>query len=472
MLRDLAILLTYASFFVLGAVSPFVLILGYVWVDTFLPQAVAYSLLRGMPVSQMAAIAGIGAYFLLDRRSPPRPSTIMALTLLMGSWVTLTATWAVVPDAAWWKWDWAFKTVVFSAFIPFFFRTRVQIEAFIQVFLFSAVIHILTVGLKSLIGGARYNNNLGILFDSNSGLAESSTLATVSIMLIPIMLWLRRHSLLVPAKLRTPLYTGMIVLNCAAAIGTFARTGLIGFLVVGAGMWVRSRYKIASTLLLGVAGTCIALLVPDAWVARVSTIASPEQESSAGTRLAVWRWTLEFVQSHPFGGGFEAYRVNVIQNTNADGEVIVQYGRAFHSIYFEMLGEHGWVGLGLFLTLAVISIMTLRSTIRRTRRVPELEWCHDLAGALQTAAFVLFACGSFIGIGFQPIVWYVFALTAATAQYARRVFGAAPTGSPHWKTRFAPAAPNGTSPPATAASGFGSKGGQTGTESRANASPM
>ena len=439
-MRELALLLTYTSFFALGAISPFVLVLGYVWVDNFVPQEVSYGLLRGLPVSQVVAIGAIGAYMLLDRRSPPRPDAIMGLTVLMAVWITLTNYWAVSPSDAWNKWDWAFKNVLLSAFMPFFIRSRVQIEAFIQVYIGAALIHIMPVGIKSALSGGSYGVQLGILSGSNSGLAESSTLAAVAIMFIPVMLCLRKHSILMPAKLRTPLYTGLIVVCCVAAVGTYARTAMIAFLVVGAGMWIRSRRKIGFTVLLGIAALVGSFFVSDAWVSRISTIKDPTQESSANTRILVWKWTLDFVQEHPFGGGFSSYVVNRLLDVSEHGTVLsVQFGRAFHSIYFEMLGEHGWLGLGLFLVIAATSLLTLRSVMRRTRKVPGLEWCRDLAAAVQTATLVLLACGAFVGIGFQPMYWYLFALAASLSQYVRRVTAAQPAARPRVEARSTPA---------------------------------
>ena len=50
--------------------------------------------------------------------------------------------------------------------------------------------------------------------------------------------------------------------------------------------------------------------LPDSYTARMSTIENHEGDESASTRVEVWRWTLEYVQDHPFGGGFDAYRSN------------------------------------------------------------------------------------------------------------------------------------------------------------------
>ena len=74
----------YISFFAVGSVAPFVLSLGYVWVDIFNPQRVARALLQGVPLSLIIAIAAIGAYLVLDRRSPQSPVVTVFTLLLMG----------------------------------------------------------------------------------------------------------------------------------------------------------------------------------------------------------------------------------------------------------------------------------------------------------------------------------------------------------------------------------------------------
>ena len=245
MLRSLYILLVYLSFLGMGTLAPFVFSLGYVWVDLFRPQQVAYIILPSIPVTMIMGALAFGAYFLMDRRAPPRLNLTLILTLLWGGWITITTIFlAVAPEAAWMKWDWAVKTVLFSAFIPFVIRSRVQIEAFLQVYLFALCIHILPTGLKTMISGGGYGRELGVV-GGNTGFGEGSTLATTSIMMIPIIVWLMRHNVLMPRlKLVRLMYIGLAVVALACTVGTYARTGLVGMMVVGAVMWFRSERKV------------------------------------------------------------------------------------------------------------------------------------------------------------------------------------------------------------------------------------
>jgi probable O-glycosylation ligase (exosortase A-associated) len=422
-MRDLLLLAVYVAFLVLGSAAPFILSLGYVWVDAFRPQDVAYGLLAGLPVAMVMGTAAIGGWLLMDRRSPAPIGLTVFLLLLFAFWVTLsTVEWAQVPGMAWWKWDWAFKTIVFSAFIPMVFRSRVQIEAFLQVYLFAVAAHFLPYAGKTLLSGGGYGVSLGLV-QGNSGLAEGATLATVSVAIIPLALFFRRNTRILPnGRVTDLLYLGLVVACVIAAVGTYQRTGLVGLATVAVLTLLRARRKWLAALLITAGAFGVAALTTDAWNTRISTIGEYQQESSALTRLLVWQWTLDFVRVHPFGGGFGVSELSriVFPGTDDAGEPLVVVGRAFHSIYFEVLGEQGWVGLALFLGLGVSTFLAQRRIIRNVGAHPELAWAADLARALGTSLIVLLVCGAFISIAFQPMYYYLFGISAALLHHVRR----------------------------------------------------
>jgi probable O-glycosylation ligase (exosortase A-associated) len=422
MLRSLDLTFLFLAFLVVGSSAPFVLCLGYVWVDGFNPQLIATAILNHLPDSLIMALAAIGGYFVLDRRSP-RLDPIMVLALIMATYVTMsTALWSVAPGYAWPKWNFAFKTIMFSAFIPLVFRSRIQIEAFMQIWIFSLVGQFLPVGIKTLIHGGGYGIALGLV-DSNSGLAEGSTLAGVSIMIVPIILFLRANTRIVPRSFITDLvYSGLIVGAVAAAVGTYERTGLIAMIVAGTGLWLRARRKVLFGIIAGMAAAAVILLTSQAWNARISTIDDYNQETSALGRILVWKWTLGFVSTHPFGGGFNAFQVDRIEfpGTPSHPEPVVIFGKAFHSIYFEVLGEQGYLGLALFLGTAVVAFLALQGVARQTKHMEGMGWCREMAYALQISLLTLLASGAFIGIAFQPMFWYLFALSACLRQHVKQ----------------------------------------------------
>ena len=423
MLRSLYLTGIYLSFFVLGRATPFVLALGYLWVDTFSPQAIASSILTSIPVSLVMAVAAIGSYIVVDREKG-RLTAMSVLLILFAVWVTMTtAFWAEVPASAWEKWNYAFKTICFAAFLPFVFRSRIQIESLMQIYLFSLMVHFLPVGVKTIISGGGYGKDLGVI-GGNALLSEGSTLAGVSLMLIPMIFYLRKHTLIMPRSIVTQLgYSGLITLALAAAIGTYERTALIGMVVVGIGIWIRSRRKVLYGVIGVLAVMGVASATSDAWNQRISTIKHFDTEGSALGRILVWEWTLGYVAEHPLGGGFNSYKVDRVVFPPADpnDDPIIKTGIAFHSIYFEVLGEQGYVGLGIFFAIIGLALMQLQKVARLTRNIEEMLWARELAYALQVSLVTLLACGSFIGIAFQPMLYYLFALAACLHAHVRQV---------------------------------------------------
>ena len=138
-------------------------------------------------------------------------------------------------------------------------------------------------------------------------------------------------------------------------------------------------------------------------------------------RILVWRWALDFVSSHPFGGGFWAYLVDRIEIPGVDGgPPSVQYARAWHNIFVAVLAQNGFVGITLYVSMIVLTLSGLQRVQRLTRRIPEHLWCADFAQALQVCLITLFAAGNFVEFGWQPVIWYLFSMAVALREYVRR----------------------------------------------------
>lgn len=412
----------------MGFSAAFAAALGFVWVDIVKPQQLAYGIITGMPLSFMAAIATLGMYILKDRKHVPRFTPILALIALLLVWATLTTYMSHFPTQAWAKWDWASKVLLFALIIPYVFRSRIQIEAFILVFVFAAATIFFSAGVKSMMGGGGYGV-LSIMGSGNTGLAESSTLALVCVMLIPVILFLMRHTVLLPRNLVVQLFfIGLIVTALAAVVGTSARTGVIAVIVLCAISIFKSRRRL---LWIGcVAIAAIVLMNIDLantpWGARMSTIETYDADSSALGRIKVWEWTVEFIGSHPLGGGFDSYLHNRIDGVLNDGTI--RYipegyigGKAFHSIYFEMLGEQGIPGFIIYYLLIILALLKLHSLKRKWRNHAGMAWLSDLADAMISAIIVFLAGGAFIGVAYQPVIFYLLSLTVAMDQYTVRV---------------------------------------------------
>ena len=428
-MTDLLLVLCFVGFIALGTMAPFVFSLGYVWVDTFSPHLLSYGLLNSIPVSFLIGAAAFASYILFDRRNPPRLTLLLGLYFALAVWITLTNFWAVMPVEAFSKFDVSIKTLLFAAFMPFVFRTRVQIEAFVQVMLFAAAAHILPWGIKTAVSGGGYDRSLGLLGVNATWLSESSAVSAICFTFIPIMLVLARQNILLPPSRYTQaVFYGLSGLFAIAAVGTYARTAIVGLVVMSAGLWWRAKRKIGFAIVGAVALMGLLSFTSDAWTARVSTSTEYQTESSAVTRLLVWRWTWDYALQNPLGGGFNVFLINRIETKGSpDQPPVVQFGRAFHNIYFAVLGEHGFPGLALYLSIQGLTFLGLHATRKRLRGQPEHAWCYDLAGALQIALATMLACANFVDMSFSPLIWNMLALGMCLNYYGLRAVPATKT---------------------------------------------
>lgn len=427
-MQSLFLTAVFSSLMYMGFSAAFAAALGFVWVDIVKPQQLAYSIINGLSLSMIAALATLTLFAAKDRKFPPKFGSLLILIALFALWVTFTTSLSAFPIRAWAKWDWASKVLIFAILIPYIFRSRVQIEAFILVFIFAASTIFFSAGVKTVLGGGGYGT-LAVLGSGNTGLSESSTLAIVCVMLIPLIVFVMRHSLLFPKNILTyGLFSGIIVAALATVVGTNARTGIIAVATLCILSMLKSRKRFW-----WVAGTALVAIVlanldlsSTSWGARMSTIETYNSDSSALGRLKVWEWTLGFIGSNPLGGGFDAYVHNRIAAVSQDG--VIEYfpewqlaGKAFHSIYFEVLGEQGIPGFIMYFLMILLALLKLRSLKKAWRNHAGMAWLVALADALTTAIVIFLAGGAFVGIAYQPFIFYMVSLTVAIDQYAARV---------------------------------------------------
>ncbi len=261
------------------------------------------------------------------------------------------------------------------------------------------------------------------MVDNNSGLYESSTISTIAVALIPLILWFTRFGTIFPPDWRVKLFCFALVFACLLIpIGTEARTGLVCIGVLGVLMLRNAKRRFLYIGAAALIGLVAIPFLPSSFTSRMETIQGFQGDESANTRLAVWSWTWDYVQDHPMGGGFEAYRQNRIQvatvNARTTGEVQIvstqtqaDEGRAYHSAYFEMLGEQGFPGLILFLLIHGIGLVRMELIRRRYRRAEgDDAWISPLATALQNFQLIYLVGAVFVGIAYQPFVYLMLAV--------------------------------------------------------------
>ena len=430
---DVALFLTVMAMFLLGLRRPFIWVLAYLYIDILAPQKIGWTLTPMLPISLIAFLLAFAGWAFADPKSDTKFTLRQGIMCALLAYCFMTLQWADFPIEAHEKWDWVWKALVFAIFLPVTLITRLRIEAAALVLVLTAGAIIISAGMKTALGGGGYEN-LYLFVNDNSNIYESSTLATVSIALIPIILWFTRHGTIFPPDWRVKTFAGLLIFACLLIpIGTEARTGLLCIGVLGILMLRDVRNRLMYVMAAGALGVAALPFLPASYYERMATLGSVESDESASTRMQVWMWTLDYVSEHPLGGGFDAYRGNKFTYrmpvTREEGGALVteiqdvtDAGRAYHSSFFEMLGEQGWPGLIMWLSLHALGLLQMERIRRkwRNRTNPAEQWQGPLASALQFSNIVYLVGATFQGIAYQPVFLMLIGLQIALWTYCRK----------------------------------------------------
>jgi probable O-glycosylation ligase (exosortase A-associated) len=422
------------TLFALGLRRPYLWVLAYLYVDILSPQKVSWGFLNKLPISLMAFVLAFAGWIMLDAKRDSRFTLRQGLIALLLVYCGISTMFADFPVEAMEKWGWVWKALVFAIFLPLTLRTRLRIESAALIMVLTAGAIIIGGGIKTVAGGGGYGS-LRLFVDDNTGLYEGSTLSMVAIALIPLIWWTVKHGTIFPSDWRVKLFAAALTFSCLLIpIGTQTRTGLLCIALLAVLALRHAKRRFLYVGLMGLAAMVAIPFLPASYTQRMSTIENHKSDQSASTRVAVWMWTLEYVGDHPMGGGFDAFRGNKVKvetveaegsanNVSRDVNEIYDQGRAYHSAYFEMLGEQGWPGLILWLWLQALGLWQMEKIRRRyqKRTGPSEQWQGPLANALQQAQLVYLAGGLFIGIAYQPFVFMLIGLQCALWSYLKRV---------------------------------------------------
>lgn len=432
-MRDLFFIAFLGAFGLLALRRPFLLVAVYAYIDIVSPQRLCYFLLNSIPISFLAFVAMMGWWLVIDDKKDCRFSMRQVLMLVLLAWCGYTTMTADFPVEAMTKWNWVWKAIVAGVFLPLTLRTRLRIEALSLFMVLCASTIIINGGMKTATSGGGYGV-LNLMVDNNSGLYEGSIISCVAVSLIPLILWLANHGTIFPQDWKTKGFAYALCFACLLMpVGTEARTGLVCIVILAGMMLLRSKRRFVYGPLMLVAALVAVPFLPASFTQRMGTIENHEGDESASTRVAVWKWTLDYVKQHPGGGGFDNYLQNSFtyfaQSTVTDGggtrierRLVTDHGRAYHSAYFELLGEQGYFG---FFIWALIHGLCLIRTERlrrlyRNRDGPDERWIAPYAIALQQGHVIYMIGSAFVGIAYQPFVFMLLSLQIGLDTYLTR----------------------------------------------------
>jgi len=379
------------------------------WLSFMNPHRLCYGFMMNAPVVMGSALATMLG-MLLSRDRPQfiwgREVIVLILFLL---WMGVTTTQAFYPDLAWEQYIKVLKIQFLTFMTLMLLTTRERAHVFVWIIVLSLGFYGIKGGIFTLVHGGVYRvqGPLGTFIGGNN------ELALALVMTIPLMRYL--HLQETRAWIRLGLMAAML-LTALAAIGSQSRGALVAVAVTTGIFWLKSRGKfLMAVLIAGGVGLVVAIM-PQTWYERMQTIKTYEEDASAMGRIYAWKTAWNIAKDRITGGGFETFQWDVFRRY-AD---VFQGSRDVHSIYFEVLGEHGFIGLFLYLTLLGLSWLKCSRVIRQAKRDKALSWARDLAAMVQVSMIAYMAGGAFLGLAYFDMVYSLIVLVVITAHLVER----------------------------------------------------
>jgi putative inorganic carbon (hco3(-)) transporter len=400
-MRDLVIAMIVFGSVPFTFVRPYIGLLVFFWLSLMNPHRMTWGFAYTLRVAMIAGAATVVAW--LVSRDPKHPplSTPVVLLFLFTVWITVCTLFAIHQEEAWTKWSQVIKILGMTFVAMCLLQERQRLQLMVWVIAVSLGFYGARGGVFTILTGGNYR----VWGPPDTFIADNNQLALAMIMTLPLLWYL--YLTTVQRWLRLGVL-GVGGLTMIAILGTHSRGGLVALLVMLSSLWLKSRYKVITGVGAVVALLALFAFLPDHWHNRMDSIQNYEQDTSVRQRFEVWRYAYLVALQRPIvGGGFGIFN---------DKERFMQLlpdsmgARSAHSIYFEVLGETGFVGLGLFLLLGVGTALTAGSVIRMTRGRPDLDWARNLAAMLQVSVIGYAAAGAFLNLGFFDLYYAIIAL--------------------------------------------------------------
>jgi probable O-glycosylation ligase (exosortase A-associated) len=413
-MRDILFLSVMLTMVPLALRYPMIGVMGWAWTALLSPPDWLYSYMAGVPFNKLFAAVTVISMVLAARQLNFRMNRELWLILCLFVVATISAIFSIDQGDAGWTLYWRLaKIMVFAFVITAVVRTRLDIHALLLAVALGMGFVGLSEGLFYLVSGG------GHKIVGNRSVGDNNALAVVLLMVVPVIVYLASQAEVRIVKLIGFASVGLVV---TAIIGTFSRGGLIGLVALVLFMLAQSRRKGVGLLAVTVVAVIVVLVAPESWYHRMDTISDASQDSSFMGRVVAWKISTMIALARPlFGGGFHAVQHAFAWSYYGHDMQLLSFiptpepdvfPHAAHSIYFETLGDLGFIGLILFLGLIVTIYRNASVTRRLATGRPDLRWAADLARALQASLVAYMVAGAAVSMSYVDFFYILVAVSS------------------------------------------------------------
>lgn len=418
-MRDLVLLGLLPVMLYAMAQRPFIAVGMWLWTALFFPNGWVYGVAGYIRYNLLFTAVAIIGYLIYKHKPKVQLGMVGTFVLLFFLWtIGSTATTIGNPAVAFEYWVRFFKVVMLFVFVVLTIKDKLHVDFVLWCLMLSVGFYADLESLKFLASGGGHK----IVGMSGHVLGDRNELSLAFVMTLPVAYYLLREY----GKRSRVLQLGLLGTMAAlviAVIGTGSRGGFVALAALGVYMYIKSDHKVLATVLIAILIAGLTPYISHEYAQRLDTIQTADEDSSFMSRVVSWKLSLIMASRHPFfGGGFKSLEYFPVWSSLSrdffslpwfyTGTLLPNpdYARAAHSVYFQVLGEHGFVGLGLYLASLVTAFFKAGSVARRARRGQAPQWLSTMATMLQLSVFAFALGGAALSFAYVDLIFCLFGL--------------------------------------------------------------
>ncbi|GBE11107.1 O-Antigen ligase [bacterium BMS3Bbin12] len=395
---------------------PWIGILMWSWIGYMNPHRLSWGFAFNYPFAMVIGVTTLIGWVVSREPKHPPWNGLVIMLVVFNLWMLFTSFFMLNPADGWHEWDKVVKVQLMTFVTMMLMQDRRRLHALVWVIAGSVGFFGIKGGLFTILTGGQYM----VLGPPHSFMPGNTEIGLALSMILPLFRYLQLNS--ENKWVRRGLGAAM-ALTGVAIIGTYSRGAFLAGGVMGVMLLAKSRKRALIGLGLIVVAATMYHFMPEKYFHKMDTIETYRQDRSALGRLNAWWFAFNLANARPIvGGGFEAFTPELFKKYAPEPE---NYHDS-HSIYFEVLGEQGYPGLLIFLTVGVLAWRYGSWTMRHCRGRPDLKWASDLAAMVQVSLAAYAVGGAFLGLAYFDLAWGLVALQVLTRVLVQRALEEAP----------------------------------------------
>lgn len=387
-MRDILLTLVVFGFIPFILVRPYVGVLVWSWLGFMSPHGLTYGFAYEFPFSKIVGVVTILAFLFYKDKHLPRSSWVLWLFLMYVTWSSVTTMFALNPEEAMMTWGGFMKVVLMMVITMMMTNNKERLHALLAVVVFSVGYYGVKGGIFTLMTAGNYR----VWGPAQSMIEDNNALGLALVMLLPLMRYMQNSF---DAKWLKRLMIVVMILTAFAVLGTQSRGAFVALIAMVGFLVLKSRSKFKALFAIVLLAPLLFAFMPQSWHERMDSIKNYQQDDSAMMRIKAWDYTLNLVADYPAtGGGYDTYTEELYTVYSKKYDEYEWTGP--HSIYFETLGEHGWIGLIIYVLMGIALYMSLGYIVKRAKQFEDLRWMSDFAAMSQVSMIGFAVAGAFL----------------------------------------------------------------------------